>query len=43
MAYIVFYMRVFKAAIVPEFKPSRTTDLKLGETASTLVLWICLQ
>jgi hypothetical protein len=43
MAYIVFYMRVLKADIVPEFGPSRTTDLKLGKTASTLALWICLR
>jgi len=38
MAYIVFYMRVLKPVIVPEFRPSRTTDLKLGETQSTLGL-----
>jgi hypothetical protein len=43
MVYIVFYMRVLTAAIVPEFGPSRTTDLKLGKTASTLALWICLR
>ena len=40
MAYTIFYMRVLKAAIVPEFRLSRTTDLYLAKTASTLALWI---
>ena len=42
MASIYFYVRVLKAAIVPEFRASRTTDLKRGKTPSTLALWIKL-
>ena len=42
MAYICFYVRVLKVAIVPEFAASRTNDLKLGKTQSRLALWINL-
>ena len=42
MAYICFYVRALKAAIVPEFAVARTNDLKQRQTQSRLALWINL-